>query len=181
MAPPRTPKLLVSACLLCLVTACGVDAREGTAALGAGAGPTAPAKAASALGTGELQFGAEHRFTSGVTVSVSAPQSFQPSPAAYPRSARAASFAIEVSNNGPETYRLSGLSVTADVAGRQVKQVVDATQGLGGIAHAGEDLQPGRSTQLTIAFAVPLRETRLVMRLRPSAGEPAAVTYCGRA
>ncbi|WP_033288439.1 DUF4352 domain-containing protein [Amycolatopsis jejuensis] len=178
MAPPRTPKLLLSACLLITVAACGVDGREGSAALGAA---NAAAKPAAAQASGDLQFGANHRFSSGITVSVSAPQSFQPSAAAYPRSTRAAAFYIEVTNNGTDPYRLSGLSVTATVSGQQAKQVVDATQGLGGITDAGKDLQPGRSTQLTLAFAVPADSTRLALQVRPSAGEPAVATYYGTA
>ncbi|GAA3574661.1 hypothetical protein GCM10022222_69000 [Amycolatopsis ultiminotia] len=181
MAPPRTPKLLLLACLLCLVAACGVNGREGTAAMGAGAAPTVPARAAAAPAAVQLQFGTEHRFASGITVSVSPPQSFQPSPAAYPRSARAASFGIEVTNNGADTYRLSRLAVTAHIAGTRAKQVVDATQGLGGIPDADNGLPPGHSAQLTIAFAVPGQAAELTMRLRPSAAAPAVVTYCGKA
>ncbi|WIX82340.1 hypothetical protein QRX50_17020 [Amycolatopsis carbonis] len=176
MAPARTPKLLLSACLLMAVAACGVDAQEGTAALGGGG---APAKAAAAQTSRDLQFGAEHRFASGLTISVSAPQSFQPSPAAYPRSPRAASFGIEITNNGADSYRLSGFTVVAMIEGRPTKQVVDATQGLGGITDAGKDLQQGRSAQLTLAFAVPDRTTQLTVQLRPSASEPAVATYCG--
>ncbi|MFF0145078.1 hypothetical protein ATK36_4944 [Amycolatopsis sulphurea] len=183
MAPPRTPKLLLSACLLCLATACGVDVRESTAAFGTDSGGSAgaPAKPATAPVAGELQFGAEHRFTSGITVSVSAPGSFQPSAAAYPRSPRAASFAVEVRNDGSDTYRLSGLAITAAIGGQQAKQVVDATQGLGGITDAGKDLLPGRSAQFTIAFAVPAQAARLELWLRPSASEPAVVSYGGTA
>lgn len=178
MALARTPKLLLSAFLLFGVAACGVDAREGTAALGSGG---APAKAAAAQSSTELQFGAEHRFTSGVTISISAPQSFQPSPAAYPRSSRAASFDIAVTNNGADAYKLSGLAVTASIAGRPAKQVVDATQGLNGIFDAGKDLQSGRTARMTLAFAVPEQTTQLKVQLRPSAAEPGVVTYCGDA
>lgn len=116
MAPPRTPKLLMTACLLFSVAACGgVNAREGSAAMGVG---NPAAQPAAAQASGDLQFGANHRFASGITVSLSAPQSFQPSPAAYPRSARAAAFYIQVTNNGTDPYRVSALSVTATVAGK---------------------------------------------------------------
>ncbi|MDT8911736.1 hypothetical protein [Amycolatopsis sp. PS_44_ISF1] len=177
MALARTPKLLLSACLLFGVAACGVDAREGAAALGAGA----PAKAAAAQSATESQFGTEHRFASGITISVSAPQSFKPSAAAYPRSQRAASFDIEVTNNGADAYKLSGLAVTASISGRPAKQVVDATQGLNGIFDAGKDLQSGRTARMTLAFAVPEQTTQLKVLLRPSAAEPGAVTYGGAA
>ncbi|MFI5609028.1 hypothetical protein [Amycolatopsis sp. NPDC051903] len=178
MAPARTAQLLLTACLLTAVGACGVDAKEGTAALGGGTGPAKPAAAQTAR---DLQFGAEHRFASGITISVSAPQSFQPGPAAYPRSSRAAAFGVEITNGGADFYRLSGLSVVATIDGKPTKQIVDATQGLGGITDAGKDLQQGRSAQLTLAFAVPERPTQLTLQLRPSAAEPAVVTYCGAA
>jgi hypothetical protein len=178
MALARTPKLLLTACLLFSAAACGgVNAREGSAAMGVGN----PAQPAAAQASGDLQFGANHRFASGITVSLSAPQSFQPSPAAYPRSARAAAFYIQVTNNGTDPYRVSGLSVTATVDGKQAKQVVDATQGLGGVSDAGRDLLPGRSTQVTLAFAVPADSARMAVQVRPSTGEPAVVTYCGDA
>ncbi|HWD01442.1 MAG TPA: hypothetical protein VG674_03120 [Amycolatopsis sp.] len=178
MAPARTAKLLLTAGLLTAVAACGVDAQEGTAALSAGA---APARAEAARAAHDLQFGAEHRFASGITISVSAPQSFQPGPAAYPRSTRAASFGLEITNDGADYYRLSGLSVVATIDGKPTKQIVDATQGLVGIADAGKDLQQGRSAQLTLAFAVPEHPTQLTLQVRPSANEPAVVTYCGAA
>ena len=177
MAPPRTLKLLLPACLLLAVAACGVNPREGSAALGG----NAAAQPAAAQASGDLQFGADHKFANGIIVSVSAPQSFQPSAAAYPRSARAAAFYLQVTNNGTDPYRLTGLSVTATVAGKPAKQVVDATQGLGGVADAGRDLAPGRSTQVTLAFAVPAASTRMAVQVRPSTGEPAVVTYCGDA
>jgi len=178
MAPPRTTKMLLSACLLLAVAACGVNPREGSAAL---VGGNPAARPAAAQASGDLQFGADHKFANGVTVSVSAPQSFQPSPAAYPRSVRAAAFYLQVTNNGTDPYQLTGLSVTATVAGKQAKQVVDATQGLGGVTDAGRDLAPGRSTQLTLAFAVPADTARMAVQVRPSTGEPAVVTYCGDA
>ncbi|MGW7536928.1 hypothetical protein [Amycolatopsis sp. NPDC054798] len=179
MAPPRTPKLLLTACLLFSVAACGgVSAREGSAAMGVG---NPAAQPAAAPASSDLQFGANHRFASGITVSLSAPQSFQPSPAAYPRSARAAAFYIQVTNNGTDPYRVSALSVTATVAGKPAKQIVDATQGLGGVSDAGKDLMPGRSTQVTLAFAVPADSARMAVQVRPSTGEPAVVTYCGDA
>lgn len=182
MAPPRTPKLLLAACSLILAAACGVSAPEkGAAALGA----EAPAQglAAASQPEGELAFGAPHRFETGVTISVSSPKSFHPSASAYPQSPRAVAFGIEVINAGEATYRLSGLSVTAEVDGEggAVKQVVDAVQGYNGVANAGKDLAPGRSVRLNLAFAVPDKPVMLRLQVRPSASEPVAATYCGKA
>lgn len=181
MAPPRTPKLLLAACSLFLAAACGVTApEEGAAALGAEAAPAQGLAASHA--EGELAFGAPHRFETGVTISVSSPKSFRPSASAYPQSPRAVAFGIEVANAGETTYRLSGLSVTAEIDGEggTVKQVVDAVQGYDGIADADKDLAPSRSVRLTLAFAVPDQPVLLRLQVRPSAAEPVAATYCGK-
>lgn len=180
MAPPRTPKLVLAACSLMLAAACGVSApEEGAAVLGA----DAPAQGLTAThAEGDLAFGAPHRFATGVTISVSAPKSFRPSASAYPQSPRAAAFGIEVTNAGDATYRLSGLSVTAEVDGESasVKQVVDAVQGYNGIADAGKDVAPGRSVRLNLAFAVPDQHVMLRLQVRPSPAEPVAAKYCGK-
>ncbi|WP_328644611.1 hypothetical protein OHS58_28565 [Amycolatopsis sp. NBC_00348] len=179
MALARTCKIIFTSGLLCLAVACGVPAQEGTAALGAGS--PAPAGAAAAQAGNDLKFGADHRFASGVTISVGSPQSFQPSPSAYPQSPRGAAFDVLLTNNGTTTYKLSGLAVTATTAGAAVKQVVDTTQGFTGIADAGKDVLPGRSVHVTLAFAVPQDPTQLRLRFRPSTTEEAVVTYCGPA
>ncbi|RSM62943.1 hypothetical protein DMH03_12905 [Amycolatopsis sp. WAC 01376] len=180
MAPPRTPKLLIAACSLMLAAACGVPAPEkGAAALGA----DAPKQGVAATHTeGDLAFGAPHRFATGVTISVSAPNSFRPSASAYPQSPRAVAFGIEVTNAGDGTYRLSGLSVAGEIDGETtaVKQVVDPVQGYNGVADAGKDVAPGRSVRLNLAFAVPDKPVRLRLQVRPSPSEPVAAKYCGR-
>ncbi|GAA4532708.1 hypothetical protein [Amycolatopsis samaneae] len=178
MAPPRTPLILIAAGVLCTAVACGVPAREGAAVMGAA---VTPADTPAAQAGSDLVFGSGHRFASGVSFSVAAPKSFQPSSAAYPPSPRGAAFEIEVVNNGVETYRLSGLAVTATIAGAPAKQVVDATQGFTGVSDAGKDVLPGRSTRITLAFAVPSEAVRMRLQLRPSATDPAAATYCGPA
>ena len=136
--------------------------------------------AGAAQPAGDLRFGADHRFASGLTVSVGSPQSFRPSPSAYPASPRGAAFDVQLVNNGADTYKLSGLNVTATADGRAVKQVVDATQGFNGIADAGKDVLPGRTVHVTLAFAVPPEPTQLRLQIRPAATEPVAVTYCGQ-
>jgi hypothetical protein len=180
MAPPRSPKLLLAACTLTLAAACGVSAPEnGVAVLGAE--PSAEGLSARHAER-DLTFGSPHRFPTGVTISVSPPMSFRPSASAYPQSPRAAAFGLEVVNAGETTYRLSGLAVTAEIVGGStaVKQVVDAVQGYNGIADAGKDVPPGRSVRLDLAFALPEDQVELRLRLRPSAAEPVAATYCGK-
>jgi hypothetical protein len=181
MALARTGKIMFTAGLLGLAVACGVpQAHDGTAALGVAGSPAGAGASASQAGN-DLKFGADHRFTSGLTVSVGSPQSFRPSPSAYPQSPRGAAFDVQLINDGSTTYRLSGFTVTATVDGTPVKQVVDTTQGFTGITDAGKDVPPGRSVHVTLAFAVPQEQTRLRLQIRPSATEPVAVTYCGPA
>ncbi|MEC3982344.1 hypothetical protein [Amycolatopsis sp. H20-H5] len=177
MAPPRTPKLVLAACVLFLAVGCGVQAPEnGVAVLSAGGSQGSATPAGN-----ELKFGGEHRFASGVTITVSTPKSFQPSAGAYPRSPRAAAFDITIENTGADAYHLSGLSVTATVAGVPAKQVVDATQGFNGIFDAGKDVAPARSVHVTLAFAVPSEQVALRVQLRPTPSDPVAATYCGPA
>ena len=181
MALARTCKIMFTTGLLSLAVACGVPAaQEGTAALGTGAGG-GPAGASAAQAGNDLKFGADHRFASGVTISVGSPKSFQPGASAYPRSPRGAAFDVDLTNDGATTYKLSGIMVTATVGGAPVKQIVDTTQGFTGITDAGKDVLPGRSVHFTLAFAVPQDPAQLRLQIRPSATEAAAVTYCGPA
>ncbi|MCR6490813.1 hypothetical protein M8542_49305 [Amycolatopsis sp. OK19-0408] len=180
MALARTCKIMFTTGLLCLAVACGVPtAKDGTAALGAGS-PGGAGASASQAGN-DLKFGADHRFDSGVTISVGSPQSFKPSTSAYPRSPRGAAFDVQLTNDGTTTYKLSGLTVTATSGGLPVKQVMDTTQGFTGITDAGKDVPPGRSVHLSLAFAVPQEQTQLRLQIRPSATEAAVATYCGPA
>ena len=181
MALARTRKIMFTAGLLGLAVACGVpSAHDGTAALGAAGSPAGAGASVSPAGH-DLKFGADHRFASGLTISVGSPQSFRPSPSAYPQSPRGAAFDVQLTNDGSTTYKLSGLNVTATSSGAAVKQVVDTTQGFTGITDAGKDVLPGRSVHVTLAFAVPQEATQLRLQIRPSATEAAAVTYCGPA
>jgi len=178
MAPARTPKLMLAACALFAAVACGVQVQAGSAPAALGPVPEAQ-PAVKAPDT--LKFGVGHTFADGVAITVSAPKSFQPSPAAYPASARAAAFEIEVTNSGAEPYRLSGFSVAATVAGTQAIQVVDSTQGFNGVLDAGKDIAPGRSVRMNLAFAVPPQPAELRMVLRPDTASPVSATYCGSA
>jgi hypothetical protein len=165
---------LLAGCALLVVVSCGVQ-------LHAGAAPAALGPAPRVTSNGELAFGAGHTFADGVTITVSTPKSIHPSAAAYPACDRAAAFEIEVTNAGADPYRLSGLSVTATVAGTQAIQVVDSTQGFNGIVDAGTDIAPGRTVQLNLAFAVPLPATELRLVLRPDITSAITATYSGPA
>ena len=175
MAPARTPRLLLVGCALLAAVACGAQIHTGDAPAALGPAPQV------APSDGALTFGAGHTFANGVTITVSTPKSFQPSAGAYPASDRAAAFEIEVTNAGADPYRLSGLSVSATVAGAQAIQVVDLTQGFNGIVDAGKDIFPGHTVQLNLAFAVPRQPAELRLVLRPDTTSAVAATYCGSA
>jgi len=128
-----------------------------------------------------IGFGGQYRFSDGVTVSVTAPKSFQPSTSAYPRSDRGVAFDIVIRNDGDQSYQLSGLSVTATVAGVTAKQLVDSTQGYSGIIEAGKDVPPKRDVRVTLAFAVPAQPCEMRLSLRPSATTPVVAVYSGSA
>lgn len=179
MAPARTPKLMLAACALFAAVACGVQVQAGSAP--AALGPVPEVQQAVKAPADTLKFGVGHTFADGVAITVSAPKSFQPSPAAYPASARAAAFEIEVTNASSEPYRLSSFSVAATVAGTQAIQVVDSTQGFNGVIDAGKDVAPGRSVRMNLAFAVPPQPAELRMVLRPDTASPVSATYCGAA
>jgi hypothetical protein len=178
MAPARTPMLVLAVCALLAVVGCGAQVQAGSAP--AALGPVPEVQGAVAP-SDMLKFGAGHTFADGVAITVSAPKSFQPSPTAYPASARAAAFEIEVMNSSPEPYRLSGFTVAATVAGTQAIQVVDATQGFNGVIDAGKDVAPGRSVRMNLAFAVPSQPAELRMVLRPDTASPVSAIYYGSA
>ncbi|WP_307849599.1 DUF4352 domain-containing protein [Qaidamihabitans albus] len=179
----RTPKpILVVLCALLGVTACGTSAADDDAT-------TAPASASSAPTAGKertttpsgtvVDFGSDHRFSSGLVVTVSPPNTFRPSESAYPQSARAAAFGIAIYNNGEKPYRLSSLSVTAMIGDRTAEQVVDATRGYNGIVDADKDVQPGQTVRVVLAFAVPEQPTPVRLCLRPDAATSTTAVYGG--
>ncbi|MDT7728322.1 MAG: hypothetical protein QOI21_4898 [Actinomycetota bacterium] len=179
MAPARTPRLVFALCALLAAVACGVQVQASSAP--AALGPVPEVQEAVKTPPDMLKFGVGHTFADGVAITVSVPKSFQPSPTAYPASARAAAFEIEVLNSGPEPYRLSGFTVAATVGGTQAIQVVDSTQGFTGVIDAGKDVAPGVSVRMNLAFAVPPQPAELRMVLRPDTASPVSAVYCGSA
>ncbi|MTD57475.1 hypothetical protein [Amycolatopsis pithecellobii] len=175
----RTPTLALTAAALIGLAACGAPASPGIAARNDAGSPAL--QAAPAPAQRMLDFGGQYRFAEGITISVSTPKSFRPSTSAYPRSDRAVAFEIAIANDGPQPYRLSGLSVSAMVGGSSAKQVVDPTQGYSGIVDAGKDVPTGRDVRVTLAFAVAQQPAELRLSLRPTATSSVVAVYCGPA
>ncbi|WP_342585439.1 hypothetical protein [Saccharomonospora piscinae] len=140
--------------------------------------PPQPSAAATSPAAG-LRFGSEHRFPSGLSVSVSSPNIFQPSENAYPRSDRAAAFDIKVYNDGQKPYRLSDLSVRASIEDVEVQQVQDATRGYNGVVDADRDIPPGETVGVTLAFAAHPEPAALRLTLRPDSSDETKAVFVG--
>jgi hypothetical protein len=161
--------LAAAACvLLALVSGCGAEAMNRASATGivpAAAPSEPPAKVTSRT----AKFGEQRAVGEFLLVTVSAPRSFVPGETAYPRAPRAAAFDITIENQGSRSYRPSQLVVkVSSVDGKRMAPVVDAVQGYSGVV--GGEVQPGRTTQLTLAFAVPVDPVDLVVTVQPNAG-----------
>ncbi|MEU6642002.1 hypothetical protein ABZ863_05570 [Saccharomonospora sp. NPDC046836] len=169
----RRPAL--AACALLALTACGTSAAHDTPVTSAPDTVTSSDRATPAEAP-VIAFGSDHRFASGLVVTVGNPKTFKPSESAYPRADRAAAFGVVVYNETGQTYRISGLAVNATVDDQQTKQLVDPTQGYNGIVDADRDVQPGQIVRFSLAFAVPDRTTAVRLTIRPdSAGSTTAV------
>ncbi|MEU3273203.1 hypothetical protein ABZ639_20395 [Saccharomonospora sp. NPDC006951] len=178
----RKPMLAV--CALLALTACGApSADDDPAGSTAGITTTGPSSAApmtaAPAAPASIEFGSDHRFPSGLVVSVSEPKLFRPSDSAYPRSERAAAFGIAIYNETEQPYRLSSLSVRATVSEEEAQQVVDATQGYTGIVDADRDLPPGAMVRVTLAFAMPSKSCPVVLTVRPDTATGTTAVYTG--
>jgi hypothetical protein len=169
----RTVKLAGVACvLLALVTGCGAEVMSSASATGVSkvAAPTAVMSGRPA------KFGDRRDAGDSLVVTVSQPKSFTPGDTSVPRAARGAAFEFALENQGTRLYRPSQLVVrVATVDGKPVQALVDNAQGYTG-AIGSEVLTPGKSTRLTLAFALPADPVDLVVTVLPSAAaqtEPA--------
>jgi hypothetical protein len=163
----RTVGLAAVACvLLALVTGCGADVMST-----ANANAVSPAAAPpAAIADRPAKFGERRPAGNSLVVTVSAPKPFVPGDTAYPRAPRAAAFEIAIENQGSRTYRPSQLMVkAATVDGQAMVAVVDTAQGYNGVVGAGTEVMPGRSTRLTVAFALPADQVDLRVTVQPDA------------
>jgi hypothetical protein len=165
----KTVGLAAAACVvLAVVAGCGADgmSRANANAISPAAAPSEPpAKITNRV----AKFGEQRPAGDALLVTVSSPRSFTPGDTAYPRSPRAAAFDVTIENQGNATYRPAQLVVkTSTVDGKRMAPLVDAVQGYSGVM--GGELQPGRTTRLTLAFAVPADVVNLVVTVQPNAG-----------
>lgn len=171
----RTPRAVLAACVLLVLTACGTSAADRAS----GAGNQAAASRAAGTADSATRFGETYRFRSGILVAVSEPTRFQPSDAAYPASKDAIAFEVWVRNETGRPYRLSRMAVTVTAGGTVTKQIIDPTQGYTGVVSSAKGLPPDCEKQVDLAFAVPEKPGRLKVKFQPHQTRPASVTYIG--
>jgi hypothetical protein len=157
-----------AACGLLLITACGApysDAAQGPDTLTRTSVPTRSTETSTK----------PRVLTENLTVTVSPPTSFTPTEAAYPKAQRAVAFELIIMNEGRTTYRPSRLAISALSNGESARQVVDSTQGYTGFVGAIEDVPPGQSVRVVVAFAVPVGRAELQVMVQPDAEEGSRV------
>ncbi|SNR80843.1 hypothetical protein SAMN06265360_12073 [Haloechinothrix alba] len=170
MRAPRarhhTTVLVCAAALICVApVAVGGCASQATGDP-AGAGSASEPVPGVPVHSSDLEFGQRSTFDNGVAVRVAGPRSFTPSDAAYPSSDSAVAFEISLRNGADTPYQLSQLAVSAATGGVELREIVDPRQGFTGFAGAGDDLPSGRSTHVTVAFAVPAGDTAVSLTVQ---------------
>ncbi len=111
-----------------------------------------------------------------LTITVSAPRTFTPTDAASPRADRAVGFELVIGNQGKTAYRPAELSITAVCDGANVRQLVDSTQGYTGFVSSADEVAPGKTVRVVVAFALPREQTTLRLMAQPDATEGGRVT-----
>jgi hypothetical protein len=135
------------------------------AATTTGGGPSA-----AQLTSGQHKFGEAQYWDSGLSITVSTPRSLTPSDTAFPQSPRAAVFEVTIDNRTTEVYKPALLVVKATAAGGPAAEIVDPAQGLNGIVSGAQDVPPGKTLKLTVAFAVPAASANMELTVQPDAG-----------
>ena len=159
----RIVRLVGAACLAALLAGCGTAGGPQLSAVASSANPTVNQMAR----TLDASFGDRRTWPNGLAITISQPRSLRPSSTAYPQAARAAVFELTVENGTSTAYKPSQLAVKATIGGQPAQEVVDPAQGLGGYEAAQDDLAPGRSVQLTVAFALPKQPVDLRILVQP--------------
>jgi len=127
-------------------------------------------------------FGAQHVWTTGLSITIAQPKSLQPSDTAFPQAPRMAVYTVTINNGSKTEYRPTQLSIRALTNGRTSQEVIDSVQGLNGIATAVRELPPGRDTTFTLAFVAPKEPVTMRLIVEPNGAdqEPSA-TFEGQA
>jgi hypothetical protein len=152
-----------AACALLLTTACGAVPTSNAAQ-----GPDLLTRSTTPSQSPEVK---PRKLNENLTVTVSPPTSFTPTEAAYPRAPRAVAFELIIANQGRTAYRPSRLAITALSNGQNARQVVDSTQGYTGFVAGTEDVAPGQTVRVVVAFAVPVERAVVQVMVQPDAEE----------
>jgi hypothetical protein len=153
-------KLAAAACALLLTAACSgpySDAAQTPLAVRSSTSSSASSAAAD-----------QKKVLEGdLTVTVSAPRTFTPTDAASPRADRAVGFELIIGNEGETAYRPSELSITVACNGANARQLVDSTQGYTGFVSSTDEIAPGKTVRVVVAFAVPREPANVRLMVRP--------------
>lgn len=171
-------KSAVGLCLLLAVAGCAGP----SVAVTPDENLTVEQRAETPSASGAAAFGTQRVWASGLSVVLSAPRSLAPSETASPPAKRTAVFTVTVYNGSKAAYRPSQLSVRATINGDPAAELIDAVQGLNGLAAAVTELPPGRDTQFQLAFAVPETAVQLQLTVQPGGqGQDVATLFEGQA
>src|SRR5262249_30419624 len=118
----------------------------------------------------------QRTWDNGLSVTVSAPKSFTPTDSALPRSPRAVAFDLIIKNGSATLNRPAQRSISAMVDGTAAPQIVDSTQGYTGFVGATDEVPPGQTARVTVAFALPSERAGLQLTVRPDAQAGQRVT-----
>jgi hypothetical protein len=162
-------KLAAAACALLLTAACSGPYSDAAEAPLAVRSSTSSSSSSSATANQQVLDG-------DLTITVSPPRPFTPTNAASPRADRAVGFELIIGNQGKTAYRPAELSITAACDGANVRQLVDSTQGYTGFVSSTDEVAPGKTVRVVVAFAVPREQANLRLMVQPDATEGSRVT-----
>jgi hypothetical protein len=164
-------RLAVAACALLVLVGCGIGHSSQAARPTQSASPTAAAERSEY----QVSDGVRKAVDDGVELTISQPKSFTPSDTSYPSAARAVAFDLTVDNGGTVAYRPASLAFTATVDGRPTEQVIDSTQGYNGPSGTTEEVAPGASLRIAVAFAASDAPCRMMVTVRSDAANATPV------
>jgi hypothetical protein len=166
-------KLAAAACALLMVTAaCGApysDAAQTPLAVRSSTSTSRNAEPSSRPPNQQVLDG-------DLTITVATPRSFTPTAAASPHAERAVAFELVIGNEGKTAYRPAELSIMAVCDGANARQLVDSTQGYTGFVSSSDEVAPGKSVRVVVAFAVPREQAMLRLSVQQDATEGGPVT-----
>ena len=170
-------RLAAAACALLFVAGCDADAVTGSGQqLDSLTASSSGAPAARPATPSSTRLANQRLFDNGLSVTVSAPKSFTPTDAALPRSPRAIAFDLIIENGSGRVYRPARLSILATVDDKAAPQLVDSTQGYTGFVGTVDEVAPGQSVRVTVAFAVPTERAHLQLSVQPDAADSQRLT-----